>query len=37
MHEICRLNVKGMHKNTWELKPEYKRNQPTDEQNDHME
>lgn len=24
LHEICRYNSKGTHKNTWELKEEYK-------------
>ena len=24
LHEICKFNVKGMHKNAWELKEEYK-------------
>ena len=24
LHEICRLNSKGPHKNTWELKEEYR-------------
>ena len=24
LHEICKYNAKGLHKNTWELKEEYK-------------
>jgi len=24
LHEICRYNLKGTHKNTWELKEEFK-------------
>jgi hypothetical protein len=24
LHQICKYNAKGLHKNTWELKEEYK-------------
>lgn len=31
LHEICKYNAKGSHKNTWELKDEYKQGDATSE------
>jgi len=30
LHQICKYNAKGLHKNTWELKEEYKQGSITE-------